>query len=74
MAVGSDPGRLLRFKGAVAAVAMAVGVPDGERPVATGNATVFGEGSGCPSDHHERYLQRLFPKGVSRSADRFDWI
>ena len=62
-----DPGRCLRFKGAVAAVAMAVGVPDGERPVATGNAPVFGEDCGCQLAHHGHYLQRYFSKPFFRN-------
>ena len=54
----------MRFKGAVAAVAMAVGVPDGERAVAARNEPVFGEDCGCQLAHHGHYLQRYFSKPI----------
>ena len=57
-----DPGRCLRFKGAVAAVGAAVGVSGGGRAVAARNAPVFGEDCGCQLAHHGHHLQRTFSK------------
>ena len=60
-------GRLLRFKGAVAAIGAAVGVPYGGRAVAVRNAPVFGEDFGCPLVHHGHHLQRYFSKPFFRN-------
>ena len=66
--MGSDNTADFEFKeGAVAAVVMAVGVPDGERAVAAGDASVFGEDCGCQLAHHGCYLQRYFSKPIFRN-------
>ena len=64
LAVGSNPDRRLRFKGAVAEIGAAVGVSGGGRAVAARNAPVFGEDFGCPLAHHGHHLQRTFSKPI----------
>ena len=64
---GNDPGRLLRFKGAVAAVGAAVGCRTGKGSAVVWNAPVFGEDFGCPLTHYGYHLQRYFPKPIFRN-------